>query len=642
MKAVQQILKENDPLHQLLENARGQFVGYAFDIDYGELSFLTNDTWKEAVSGIPHNAFLLASALNVEHDRHHELDREVLLLRVLGPTPLPQASDLIKTRIQHHQRRTRAQQLPEGRQAPEEGQDGFDWLTRSELQSSALRCRIIGTFHVEDGQLRLGSDIENYMAMSPLRVYKPCPSALEMIVNHVNPEVRAKAGQEAREAGFAQAPSPITIGTVRYTSTRRLQQRLGRDVQVHISPSDFLARRTAILGMTRTGKSNTVKTTVAAVTLAALADGVKVGQLVFDLNGEYANANHQDDGSSIAEVFPEETVCYRADDTTGFQDLRINFHEDLQGALQLMSGLYAAATTRVSSAQDVQMFFGLDLSPPGDVQDFSARTRWLNHQVVMHLVLDEAGYSGIPARLNVPASRGLVDQVTDAGLMPEPVAQDAAEEAALRRALTAAGRDGRTQMPPALAKVWLRRLRQAHFRLKHGVPSRRRGEYEVEPNNIGLRSSGGSEAWVDKTLEVLLNMLAGENSGGTTFIGARPDRLPALPQPAPHRSTRAGDPAAPQGGQDRDPRPVRGAFEYPAGAGGAYRPPYLRGPDGRSAQRTHPAEHRDVRGGGAQLDRQEGRPRLHLAAPRQGGRQSQDRLRLRHPGAFLGASQHPG
>nr|GFC81460.1 hypothetical protein [Tanacetum cinerariifolium] len=122
-------------------------------------------------------------------------------------------------------------------------------MTASELQAGGLRCSILGTFYIDvDGRLRLGSDIENFMSLSRLRAYKPTGEALSMIVNHVNPE-----------------------------------------------PTDFLARRTAVLGMTRTGKSNTVKTTVSAVALAAMKDNIKVGQLIFDVNGEYANANHQDD-----------------------------------------------------------------------------------------------------------------------------------------------------------------------------------------------------------------------------------------------------------------------------------------------------------------------------------------------------------
>jgi len=47
-------------------------------------------------------------------------------------------------------------------------------------------------------------------------------------------------------------------GKIRYSSSRRFQDK-HPDVPVYVSPSDFLGKRTALFGMTRTGKSNTVK-----------------------------------------------------------------------------------------------------------------------------------------------------------------------------------------------------------------------------------------------------------------------------------------------------------------------------------------------------------------------------------------------
>ena len=68
-------------------------------------------------------------------------------------------------------------------------------------------------------------------------------------------------------------------------------------VQVSIQASDFIAQRTALFGMTRTGKSNTTKTIAKALfELRSEDGGVKVGQLIFDPNGEYANDNPQDQG----------------------------------------------------------------------------------------------------------------------------------------------------------------------------------------------------------------------------------------------------------------------------------------------------------------------------------------------------------
>ena len=49
--------------------------------------------------------------------------------------------------------------------------------------------------------------------------------------------------------------------------------------------------------MTRTGKSNTTKTIAAALfKLRQSPSGTRVGQLIFDPNGEYANDNPQDQG----------------------------------------------------------------------------------------------------------------------------------------------------------------------------------------------------------------------------------------------------------------------------------------------------------------------------------------------------------
>nr|MBJ6973743.1 ATPase [Vibrio cholerae] len=75
--------------------------------------------------------------------------------------------------------------------------DGLDVLTHSELQAGGLRCRILGTFFIDKGELRLGSDVENYMSVNRLRVFKPRGEALETIVNHVNEEVKVKALEEA-------------------------------------------------------------------------------------------------------------------------------------------------------------------------------------------------------------------------------------------------------------------------------------------------------------------------------------------------------------------------------------------------------------------------------------------------------------
>ena len=489
------IATSESPLVKLLGDFDNAFVGYVYGMRFDEVLVLTNDEWKHNVNGLPHNSFLIAAGFNPTRIVDaYVIDQEVILLRVIEPVSLPQDNDFIRTRIEHHQRRTSTEKFPG------DVNDGIDPMTHSELQAGGLRCNILGTFYVEDGQLRLGSDIENFMTLSRLRAYKPTGSALSMIVNHVNPEVREKAKDEARKAGFTNVPSPINIGTVRYTSTARMHR--GKDaelVSVMIQPTDFLARRTAVLGMTRTGKSNTVKTTVSAVALAAMKDSVKIGQLIFDVNGEYANANHQDDGSSIAEVFPDQTVRYRAVETVGFEDLRTNFYQECDQALNLIQRLFKVDKSPFSG-QDLDAFMSSTLEEPDPAQ-ISEHTRWKRHKAVFQCILYRALYQ-TPANftIEIPIAAALTRQITawgQAQTPPVPITIPTSAHVSAQE-----------------ASAWFEQLRQINIAIKDDQSQRR-------VPAIGLQSATAGNPWVDPTLEAFLNMLARETSRKQSFGGWR-------------------------------------------------------------------------------------------------------------------------
>jgi hypothetical protein len=503
-----QIVSSESSLVKLLGNYEQSFVGYVYAMKFDEVFVLTNDKWKHDVGGIPHNSFLVAAGFNPARPTDAaKIDQEVVLLRVLEPASLPQAGEFIKTCIEHHQRRTADEKMPG------DVNDGLDPLTASELQAGGLRCSVLGTFYVQDGRLRLGSDIENFMTLSRLRAYKPSGDALELIVNHVNPETRAKADEEAKKAGFLKSPSPIEIGTVRFTSTDRMH-RSGTEpkVKVFVQPADFLARRTAILGMTRTGKSNTVKTTVSAVALAALKDGVKVGQLIFDVNGEYANANHQDDGSSIAEVFPGSTKRYRAIETDGFEDLRTNFYLECESALNLIQALFRAEKTSSFSGQDLEAFMSTTLEEP-DASAKSEHTRWERHRAVFQCILYRAGYAGPSGlKISVPIGASLIKQMK---------AWAAAKSPAVALQIPAF-----SQVPVAEAASWFEQVRATNNAL-------RKDQKAAGTTLVGLESSTKGNPWVDPVLEAMLNILVRETSRDLPFGGWR-----AVQKYRPYHSSR--------------------------------------------------------------------------------------------------------
>ncbi len=495
MNIVNQIFSSADPLLGLLGDYNTNHVGFVYGMNFKEALVLTNDAWKERVAGVPHNSFLVGASFNPERMADaHEFDREVLLLRVLGPANLPSDGDLLRTRVEHNQRRTEAERFPA------DARDGLDVLTHGELQYGALTCRILGTFYLENGELKLGSDIENYVSSSRLRVFKPRGSALATIVNHVNAATRVKALEEAKKSGFNELPPALEIGSVRYTSTDRLHRGASEErVPVCIQPSDFLARRTAILGMTRTGKSNTVKTTVAAVALAAARGGIKVGQIIFDLNGEYANANHQDDGSSIADVFGDDCIRYRAVHTPNFADLRTNFYDEPAQGLQLVQELFRNEASTTFSGQDLETVMGSSLEEP-DRSDYSAHNRWAVLVSVWKCILAEAGYAKPSGLLiDVPLSKALLKQINDTAAAQQPpitVNIPASPRVSVQAALE-----------------WFSTIRDFNRLIRD---EQRTARQPV----VGLLSSSGN-SWVDPTLEAFLNFLVRENSKGQSFAGFR-------------------------------------------------------------------------------------------------------------------------
>ena len=198
------------------------FVGWVFSIDYDTALVMTNDLWKAKASGIPHNCFLVATSFNPKKFASAgEDEKEVVLLRVIGSTRLPQHDDLVRAKIDSYQSRTAIYDT--------ENQRDFDHITQNQLQFGGLECHVLGTFYFRDDNLWLGSDLESFANASRLEVYRPRDDALKMIVNYVDPIRRQKAIDDAKAAGINKPIDPIRIGTVRYTSTDRLHRKTEED-----------------------------------------------------------------------------------------------------------------------------------------------------------------------------------------------------------------------------------------------------------------------------------------------------------------------------------------------------------------------------------------------------------------------------
>lgn len=383
-----------------------------------------------------------------------------------------------------------------------------------------MRGRILGTFFVgQDGKLRMGTDIEDIFATRMMRVYKPTPAALETIVNYVDPDRAKNAEEEAKAAGVG-VPVPFQIGTVRYTSTQHMAERGGStNVPVFISPVDFLARRTAVFGMTRTGKSNTTKTMVSQVATTAFQTHQPIGQLIFDINGEYSNANEQDAGSAINDVFPDMTVRYRIMNTAGFRDLRSNFYNDLPVALELIRHA-VEDQGRLAGSNDFKNFLSMSLEAP-DPSDMSAVNRWKRKASIFRSILFSAGYdpdSQNSTRQEISVGKtpladivrkGLANGVLDSGSLNGVDGTESEDDlaAACRNhfGLNSIGRGNYTASLADMNQFW-RTVREIEV-----AAGGYRNDVDGILSKAATRSRAGSP-WLDEIERSLLSVLVGKSS----------------------------------------------------------------------------------------------------------------------------------
>lgn len=484
---INSILKLN-PLVKLLQPE--YFVGWVYSIDYEFAHIITNDLWKYRAMGIPHNCFLVAASFEPDNlNGVSDEEMEVILLRVLGSTKLPQDDDLIRTKIDHF----KDQKSPVG--SPDRQ---IDEITQNELQFSGLKCRVLGTFFMDQDELWLGSDLESFATATRLNVYRPHGEALSIIVNYIDPIRRNAAREAAHQLGLEREIKPFKIGTVRYTSTDRLHRRNPRaeKVSVFVQPADFLARRTAVLGMTRTGKSNMIKQMVSVVKRVADDSHAKIGQIIYDINGEYANANQQDRGA-LADIYPKDTVRYRMVETPGFRELRTNFYEQLNEGFGIIQRELEEAN-RVNTDY-VRAFVNLSLDEP-DKRDVGEHKRWEVRVAAYKTLLYVAGFQppqGIKVRFQV--NQDVINRVNEKAreTLPDPshgLTLDQAEK-------------------------WFTALRLANM-------------------EAPLKSSSGKD-WVDDGLQTLLNMIAQRQ--GNTFISGFRILSDAVKYHSPRRTSEVAD-----------------------------------------------------------------------------------------------------
>ncbi len=289
-----------------------QLIGGIYSMDYDECVIISNDKWKDQAGGIPRHCYLLATATNWEDpDEFNEEDAYAILLRVEGPEGLPHEEELMQVR-EEAMRDMLTDSETSGSPIAGSPETIMDVMTRNEIQFSGIRAKVLGTFYQDGDSIKFGSDIDTFYSMARYKVYKPGVDALATISSY-------PLSPESNEG--------VRLGRVRFSETER--EPIPSAAEVRVDIDDFIGAKTAVFGMTRTGKSNSMKIITTSILEHSLrrkieieqgndaddsgsldSDEWRIGQLLFDPAGEYANPNPQDE-RSISELPDEVVNVYR-------------------------------------------------------------------------------------------------------------------------------------------------------------------------------------------------------------------------------------------------------------------------------------------------------------------------------------------
>ncbi len=345
-----------------------RFIGYVLELGFDTAKIITSDQYKIIVGGIPRGSFLIMIPSEYGSAPPH-----FSLLRVKGVSTTPLSSQVQQTYFELHKKA-----MPE-----------LDIWTQNELQWGALECDVLGMFYAnpkDSKRLEFSGDVNNIVSAHRYEIYAPNDDLLKVIINGIVPD-----------------KSRFQIGDLRTMECRLIEgESQTNNIPTYISMEDFKGRRTAMFGKTRLGKSNVVKL-LAQGMINATADvpsDKTVGQLIFDINGEYANDNPQDGNKSLRSSNDKRCKVYALTPREGTPSevLRMNFFEYPSAGLQILASLLSTdkrnsiyITSFTNSA--IVDFNELELLEDGD------KNRAARKILYYWAILKKAGYPADESRL---------------------------------------------------------------------------------------------------------------------------------------------------------------------------------------------------------------------------------------------------
>jgi len=404
-----------------------RLVGYALNIAYDKIRITTCDPFKINVGGIPRNSLLVMIPSN-----HEELPPHFTLLRVLEAADTPLSMEVQQTYFELQKK-----SMPE-----------LDIWTRNELQWGALDTAVLGMFYVNPDDYKtveFSSDINNFVSADRYRIYAPDEKLLDIIINSSVPvKNRSKIGKlrltECRLTVGERVSEnvDVLISASDFMGTRTAmfgKTRLGKSNIVKLiaqsileatdeNKTEFIIDDTCIhmlkanpskVPQELLDKLNSIKnkeykgrSCFEEALRSCLSDEdfnrhsktifdharTRVGQLIFDADGEYANDNPQDGNVSLRSIYADRCHVYALSrkEGTPSKSLRLNFYEQPEQSIEILRSLLEEDGR---TAIYVKSFTGVEvpsLETIELIQEINEKMRAIRKLQIFWAILNKAGF----------------------------------------------------------------------------------------------------------------------------------------------------------------------------------------------------------------------------------------------------------
>ncbi|MCA6595092.1 MAG: ATP-binding protein [Pseudanabaena sp. M046S1SP1A06QC] len=403
-----------------------RFVGYVLEIGYDSVTMITADRFKVNVGGVPRNSLLIMTPANLEGIPLH-----FTILRVLESAPTPLSREVQQTYFELQKR-----SMPE-----------LDIFTNSELQWGALKSGVLGMFYEhpeKDNKIEFSGDLNNFVSAHKYRVYSPTPELLDLIVNSLVPDnnrfslgklrlTECRLGERKEEKKvdvFVSSKDFMATRTAMFGKTRLGKSNIVKliaqsliettkegnskfeidDVTLRTLeqlsvPLETLTSLNALKGKVFESLKE-FKDSVAKILsylpkdklsefgkLVVHHSTTRVGQLIFDINGEYANDNPQDGNHSLAGAYPDVCIVYALTPkpNTPSKPLKLDFYSNPSDAVKILGTLLREAGR---NSIYIQNFLSVDLPSIDSINemDINDRTRARRKILYYWAILHKAGF----------------------------------------------------------------------------------------------------------------------------------------------------------------------------------------------------------------------------------------------------------